>query len=195
MTHDEDHDRRISRVKGAIESDPTCFTATLLCAAFAEYYLKRLIATMMTDPNKFFLDSPDAHVDFAKLVRLAEAGHLVSAFEADMLRALAALRNRFAHDIDHVLCKKDLWRFRKVFYRLIDEMADLSESERNDTKRQLDELEIDDHLNLFLEDIVNGLERAYAAMADPSRALTLKARGDAFFQRLQEASSMDDLQL
>ena len=56
----DDHDRRVNRVKDAISADPSGFTATLYVRRSAEYYLKKMIASTMKNPETFFLDSADA---------------------------------------------------------------------------------------------------------------------------------------
>jgi hypothetical protein len=127
----DEHDRRVKRVKEAADNDPSGFNASILCAAYAEYYLKRIIASSMKGRvKKLFGDGADTHLDFMMLVRLADAMGLIEPYDADLLKALALLRNRFAHNIDHELSKEDLEKFRILFYRLFPHAGRLAGAEQ-----------------------------------------------------------------
>jgi hypothetical protein len=210
----DEHDRRKKRVKDATANDPSGFTATILCVAYAEYYLRRILASMMLRPKSFFtykLDSDkDAAVeaflsnkppppakkqskndertlDFGLLVRLADAMAIIEPFDSAMLLALGQLRNLFAHDIDYVLDLKDIVKMRAVLYKDLEGNDAISLPVRDSIKKHFDNMTQGEHLPLFISDVIDRLDLKHAELIDSERLALLTERAGTWDDAEQNA--------
>ncbi len=164
----DEHDRRIKRIRDAIDQDSTGLTAVLLTAAYAEYYLKKLISTKR--PGRA---NPNAFVAFGRLCQLADALGLLPEGYARFLKEFARLRNKFAHDIDYVLIERDVTNIVEAYLSSISNQPIRRMASNTLASTKGEPLVA---LELTINSLLSTLDTENARRSDPARAEILMQR-------------------